>query len=302
MNESQGSISVFLSSARNRVNTFYALALVPFILLIYYYINWPPTLVVLIYAFILLVMKKQKLLDFSASNTMEKTTGLLLIVASFLVYFVVSLFFSNAVFYGVANYALYLLGLLLLFFNARVLKEAFTPTFFMVASDASPIVSLWLEPRLTFVLPYFTQLIVSIINVVGLKAALLDPSSNILFLNTPRGTSAFQINWTCMGFESASVFAILITVILFDEPNCDRKTKTLWAIGGLLGTFIVNIIRVANILVAEYFFGGTVSSAVHSVAGYVLFIIWITFFLYAFSKRKTIATNLSRLISIIHRD
>jgi len=295
-------INVFLSSSKNRVNTFYALALVPFILLFYYYMDWPPTLLVLMYTFILLIMKKQKLLDFSASDTGEKVTGVILIVASFFAYFIVSPFFSNAVFYGVPNYALYLLGLLLIFFNIRVLKEAFTPTFFMIASVASPIISIWLEPRMAFVLPYFTQLIVSIINTVGIKATLVYPDSNILILNTPHGSAAFQINWTCMGFESASIFAILLVVILFDEPNCDRKTKTLWIIGGLLGTFIINIIRVVNILVAEYFYGGTVSSAVHSVAGYVLFIAWITVFLYIFSQRKILATKLSRLVSITHKN
>jgi thaumarchaeosortase len=302
MNESQGTIRVFLSSPGNRVNAFYALALAPFILLTYYYANWPPTLLILMYAFILIVMKRQKLLEFSASNTMEKVTGVLLIVASFFVYFIVSPFFSNAVFYGVVNYALCLLGLLLLFYNARVLKEAFTPTFFMIASVASPIISLWLEPHLTFVLPYFTQLIVSIMTIVGFKATLVNHDSNILILNTPHGSAAFQINWTCMGFESASIFAILLVVTLFDEPNCDRKTKTLWIIGGLLGTFVINIIRVINILAAEYFYGGTVSSAVHSVAGYILFIAWITVFLYVFSKRKTLTGKLSRLVSIIHKD
>jgi len=76
-------------------------------------------------------------------------------------------------------------------------------------------------------------------------------------------------------------------VVLYEEPG-SLTTKTLWAIIGVVGIFILNIIRIVMILAADYYYGAEVAAQFHAVLGYALFFTWLAFFLYTFSKRKAV--------------
>jgi len=93
--------------------------------------------------------------------------------------------------------------------------------------------------------------------------------------------------YECIGIYSALVFSIILVVILFEDPS-DLKVKVAYSIAGVFGTFALNILRVTVIFLTDYFYGAEVGGSVHYVIGYILFTIWLTFFLYAYSKRKTV--------------
>ncbi len=76
------------------------------------------------------------------------------------------------------------------------------------------------------------------------------------------------------------------------ESVSSARTKLLWSIVGVVGTIIVNVIRVALIVVAIYLYGIEIGGLVHSVIGYILFFAWLGLFFYLFSKREAIATRL----------
>jgi len=86
-------------------------------------------------------------------------------------------------------------------------------------------------------------------------------------------------------------FAVIIAVVMMEDPS-NLRTKLLWSVAGIIGTFIVNIIRVSLIFAVIYYFGYKNWGILHSRIGYVLFIIWLAFFFLIFSKRQAILGKL----------
>jgi len=89
------------------------------------------------------------------------------------------------------------------------------------------------------------------------------------------------------------IFSIILVVIMSEDPS-STKTKVIWSIIGMLGTFFIGIIRLVTIFVGFYFYGYEQGQIIHSYIGYILFILWSLIFLYLFSKRNTISQKIRR--------
>lgn len=285
MNQTLNKIRSILSSPKNRPKIFYAAAFAPFALIIYSYIAWPFDIAIPLYSFILLLIKESKLFSHREASKKQKPFGLLMMIASFFVYFALAPLFPDAAFYGVANYSVYILGLFLLFFEVHALKEAFSPLFLIVATLSASFFSDLVEPFLTPYIPNLVALIVTIIGWLGIRATVSHGDYTLIMMQTPHGSVVMAFIWGCVGFTSVLLFSIILVVVLFEEP-CRLRTKMLWAIAGILGMFFLNIIRVVIVLLTDYFYGYEVGGYVHYIIGYVVFIAWISIFFYAFSKRQ----------------
>lgn len=283
-----------LFSPGNKSKSFYTLALVPSVLISYFYVESPYGLAIPLYAFIILLLKKHKLFPRPEAGAMQKAFGLMVILASFFVYFLVSPFFPNVAFYGFANYSLYIVGLFLVFFEVKALKEAFSPLFLIVAVFIGSFISNLAKSFFTPYLPHFTSFITGLLKALGIAAKQSRSNPNVIMLYTFKGPISLMIIWGCVGFISMFVFSIILIVIMSEDPS-STQTKVLWSIFGVLGTFFVNIIRIATIFVGFYFFGYEYD-IVHLYIGYILFITWSVIFFYLFSKRNV----LSQKMKMIH--
>jgi exosortase/archaeosortase family protein len=283
--------SAFLFSQENRLNSFYVLAFLPLLLVAYFYARWPFGLVIPVYGFIIFVIKKQKLSLCKEAGSIQKLFGLLVTASSFLLYYVLVLFFPTAAFYGAANYCVFLLGLFLIFFRFNALKEAFSPLFLIVGAMSSSLVSILIKPFFNPYIPSFTSFIASILKTIGIRASISAKSSTTIILQTLKGPLPLGFVWECVGFASFFVFSVILIVVLAESPG-NVKTKALWSVLGILGTFLLNILRIVLIFVTDYFYGHDVGATVHYFIGYILFIAWITIFLYIFQK-KALALRIS---------
>jgi len=285
-------------SKENISKSFYLLALVPFILISYFYVQYPFGLIIAFYMFIILVIKEHKLFSHPSAGVIQKLFGLIVIFASFFAYFIVSPFLPNAVFYGFANYSLYIIGLFLIFFQIRALKEAFSPLFLVVSFVTSPYVSDFAESLFSPFMPQLTSFIASILSTLGIAAKYSPSNPMMITLNTMKGPLLLAIVWACVGFVSMYVFSIILALIMSEDPS-NAKTKVIWSIIGVLGTFFIGIIRLVTIFVAFYFYGYEQGQIVHSFIGYILFIAWTVIFLYSFSKRDVISQKIRMLYTKI---
>ena len=276
--------TAFSSFFRNRLNAFYVSAFTPLLLIMYYHVKWPFPMVIPLYGFILLLIKKRNLSLRHEAGNIQKVLGLLVILGSFFVYYALVPFFPYMAFYGPISYAAYIFGLFLTFFNIHALREAFTPIFLIVAATSSSFVSNWLEPYFTPYMPHFVSLIAAILRTLGIR---VTTHGLTIVLYTLKGPLYMWFVWACVGVASMLIFSIILVVILFEE-SASLKTKLVWAFIGLIGTFILNIVRVTIIFLADYFYGFEVGGKIHYVIGYALFITWLAFFFYTFSKRQAI--------------
>jgi len=259
-------------------------------LLILYYNLW--SLVIALYGFIFLLLKSDKLRSIKEAKIFQEFFGLIITVSSFFIYYALVLVFPQAGFYGTANYIVFLFGLFLVFFNLSALKEAFTPLFFIAAATASSLVAAWLSPYFSPYLDDIAALIVNILRGLGVNAYLHYSSVPIIGFTSLSGRlviTAFV--YECIGVFSALVFSIILVIVLVEDPS-GWKVKLLASVIGVLGTFALNIIRVTLILLTDYFYGAEAGATVHYIIGYSLFSTWLVFFLYVYSKRKTIQVKI----------
>ena len=287
-----------LSLRGNRANQFYVFAFAPLLLVFFYN---PFSVIIPFYGFLILILKYQKLLGFNEANSIQKILGSILVIGSFFVYYVVTLVYPEAAFYTAANYAVYLFGLFLIFFDFSALKEAFSPLFLIVAATSSSFIAKWLKP---FLSPYANDIayvILSILRVLGIDAHIQYSHNTPIFaipsLSGKMIYGAFV--YECLGSYSALVFSIILVVILFEDPG-RLKVKLAYAIVGLLGTFALNVLRVTTILLTDYFYGAEVGASVHYVIGYALFSTWLACFFYIYSKRQTFHAKITSLWKRIH--
>ena len=287
MERSLSNLVTDLFSTENRPKSFYLLALVPLPLIFYFYAQSPFGLMVPLYVFSLLVLKKHKLFSQPGPSVIQKLFGLIVVLASFFTYYIVSPFFPKAVFYGFGNYFLYTIGLFLIFFQIRALKEAFSPLFLIVAFVASTFVSDFAESLFSPFIPQLTSSIASILSTLGIAATYSPSSPNTIVLNTMKGSLQLAIAWACVGFTGMYIFSIILVLIMSEDPS-SPKTKVIWSIIGVLGVFFIGVIRLVTIFVGFYFYGYEYGQTIHSFIGYILFITWTVIFLYSFSKRNTI--------------
>jgi exosortase/archaeosortase family protein len=274
--------NLFLS--KNRAKIFYTLAFIPLILIVYYQPGWPFAVISPAYGFILLILKKDAFFSRNEADNIQKILGIILVVVSFLVYYPLVFLFPKARFYNVVNYAIFILGLFLVFFEVSALKEAFTSLFLIVAATLNSLLFEWLEPFLSPYINHFVSLMNVILTALGMRVTTRYP--NIITLYAPSGPIPGTITWGCVA-GSGIVFSIILVVFLLEE-TAPPRTKLFWAIIGIIGTFIINIIRVTIIFLSWHLYGFETGEKVHWVLGYALFITWLTIFLYTFAQRQAI--------------
>jgi exosortase/archaeosortase family protein len=278
---------------KDKVNLFYLVAFLP-LLLILYYDFW--ILVVAFYGFLFLLLKSQKLHAVKEAKVFQRIFGLLVIIGSFFIYYALVLIVPSAVFYGTANYIVFLFGLFLVFFDLSALKEAFTPLFFIAAATSSYFVAELLKPFFSPFLSDIAYLIANILRVLGINASVYHASSIpiLRFISLSGNFVATSFIYECIGVFSVLVFSIILVIVLFEDPS-GLRVRLLASVIGVLGTFALNIIRVTIIFLTDYFYGAEAGATVHYVIGYGLFSAWIVFFLYIYSKRQSVYRRMQSL-------
>jgi len=278
-----------LFSLKERVNLFYFLAFIPLFLILYFNL-W--SLVIAFYGFVFLLLKSQKLRSFKEARPFQRFLGLIVIVASFFLYYALIRIVSNAGFYGGANYVVFLLGLFMVFFDLPALREAFTPIFFIVAATSSSFVAEWLKPYFTPYLDDIAYIILNVLRAFGVNAYIyFFRNEPILGFTSVSGNLVLtSFVYECIGVFSALVFSIILVIVLI-EDHSSLKVKLLASVVGVLGTFALNILRITFILLTDYFYGAEAGANVHYIVGYALFSAWLVFFLYIYSQRKTLQTK-----------
>jgi exosortase/archaeosortase family protein len=253
--------------------------------------------VIAFYGYIFLLLKSQKLRSFKEAKIFQKFLGLIIIVGSFFVHYALVFLFPLAASYGTANYIIFLFGLFLVFFDLSSLKEAFTPLFFIADATSSSLVAAGLKPYFSPYLENIAYLIVNIVKLVGVNANVYSSSSiPIIGFKSLSGNPVLtSFAYECLGIYSTLVFSIIFVIVLYEDPS-SWKVRLFASVIGVLGTFALNILRVAIILLTDFFYGAEAGATVHYIIGYVIFSAWLAFFLYVYYKRKTIQIKIQTFL------
>jgi len=285
-----------LSFLRIRINSFYLVAFMPLLLILYYNV-W--VLAIAFYGFVFFLLKSDKLRSAKNPKWIQKIFSILIAVGSFFLYYLLVWIVPTASFYSGANYVVFLLGLFLFFFDVSEWKQAFTPLFFIVAATSSATVADLLGPLFSPHLSEVANIIVGILKALGMDAYILYtgavPVIGFTSLSGSPIITAFV--YECIGIFGALVFSIILVIVLIEDSS-RWGTRLLASVAGVAGTFLVNIIRITLILITDYLYGTEAGAVVHYFIGYMLFSAWLVIFLFVYYKRQIIGGKIQTLVGI----
>ncbi len=104
--------------------------------------------------------------------------------------------------------------------------------------------------------------------------------TQIDFLNAPSGQGSLFIDAACSGIHSLTVFAAVFLLMLFESRKRHKWNPMVAVVTliGILGTYIMNLIRIMIIISLYYYQGPSIAEPVHNYLGYVILIVWLPIF------------------------
>ena len=93
------------------------------------------------------------------------------------------------------------------------------------------------------------------------------------------GSNAFliEIAWNCVGWQSLLFFILTSWVGLQGDRYTDFSKFKAWFIG-FLGTFFVNLGRIAAVVLIAYYFGQNVAIVFHDIGSTMTVLVWLIVF------------------------
>ncbi|MHA1199496.1 MAG: exosortase/archaeosortase family protein [Candidatus Heimdallarchaeaceae archaeon] len=104
--------------------------------------------------------------------------------------------------------------------------------------------------------------------------------SRIIFSNAPSGQGSLYVDAACSGIHSLTVFTAVFLLMLFESRKRHQWNALIIVVTliGIIGTYIMNLIRIMIIISLYYYQGGAIADPVHNYLGYVILIIWLPIF------------------------
>ena len=140
------------------------------------------------------------------------------------------------------------------------------------------VISLHLDWILeNWVVPTEVKFVALLLKPFGIPAVVNDAA---LYLDKPGSILPIPvyISWNCVGWQSFILFGITLVTGLQGSHSRGRKTQVIAL--GLLGTFWMNLLRMASVAVVVYFFGRLPAVIFHDYGGTVMILIWLALFWY----------------------
>jgi thaumarchaeosortase len=131
---------------------------------------------------------------------------------------------------------------------------------------------------LQYIVPYFVQANVWVITVLDLGTAVAK--DNVMFLRGEHGSMALQVFWPSAGVHSIIIFSLVIGAFML-KMNIARNRKAVYFVLGIIGTIIVNLIRIFSL--SWYALKVTTDPVAweeyHKIAGEIMFLPWLFAFI-----------------------
>jgi thaumarchaeosortase len=148
---------------------------------------------------------------------------------------------------------------------------------------------------LQYVVPYLVKLDVFLINSFHLGVA--KALGNIMFLNGDHGYFALQVFWPSAGVHSVIIYSLVMMAFLL-KMNIPRKRKAVYYALGVIGTIVVNVIRIFSLSIFVLKVSTNVNEfeSFHGIAGEIMFLPWLFVFLLIVTYIETRRLKRSELV------
>lgn len=139
----------------------------------------------------------------------------------------------------------------------------------------SVVMRLGLDRILQWVVPVETRMVAALLRPLGIQVGASDTS---VYLATRSRSTIIYIAWNCVGWQSFILFAITLLTGLQGPYTLRSKIESV--VLGFLGTFLVNLLRIASVCVVALCFGQLPAIIYHDYGGTIIILLWLFAFWY----------------------
>lgn len=123
------------------------------------------------------------------------------------------------------------------------------------------------------IVPWEIQLVRVVIGFFGIESTGGKVFFNIIKNGKPE---SIWISWNCIGWQTFVLFAISLLTGIRGSYKVGSKIECVTI--GVLGTFLMNIVRISIVVLLFYFLGRVPAIVFHDYLSTVMAIVWLLFF------------------------
>ena len=128
-----------------------------------------------------------------------------------------------------------------------------------------------------WVVPFEARLVAVLLKVVGITGVITPDSHFAMVLERPGDTPLpVDLQWNCLGWQSLVMLALTLSTGL--RGDWSRFTKLQVIVLGVLGTFLINVFRMAIITSLAYYVNHIAAMIIHDYFAAFVALIWLVFF------------------------
>jgi len=134
----------------------------------------------------------------------------------------------------------------------------------------------WYRSLQNVIVPYELRVIGTLLTIAGFPIRV--GGAYLEWTKEGGGNEVIYLAWNCVGWQTLVLFVITLITGLSGKHTLASKCETL-AIG-ILGTYLVNVLRLVIVVVVYFFIGRPVGIIFHDYFSNLLTLSWLFFFWY----------------------
>lgn len=109
--------------------------------------------------------------------------------------------------------------------------------------------------------------------ILGLLQIPVQVSETTIYLDKGGFFLPVYISWNCVGWQSFILYGV--TLLTGIQGPFTRASKFEAMLIGFLGTFLMNLLRIASVAVVAFFFGQVPAVVYHDYGGTIIILLWL---------------------------
>lgn len=121
-----------------------------------------------------------------------------------------------------------------------------------------------------WVVPIEGRMLAVILGLIGISSQV---STTTIYLDKGGFFLPVYISWNCVGWQSFILFAVTLATGI--QGPFSRGSKFEAMVVGFLGTFLMNLLRIASVAVVAFYFGQLPAVIYHDYGGTLIILLWL---------------------------
>lgn len=121
-----------------------------------------------------------------------------------------------------------------------------------------------------WVVPVEARMLAVILGLIGIP---VQVSETTIYLDKGGFFLPVYISWNCVGWQSFILYGV--TLLTGIQGPFTRASKFEAMLIGFLGTFLMNLLRIASVAVVAFFFGQVPAVVYHDYGGTIIILLWL---------------------------